>query len=83
MSDTLKTAFKLREDAAQRIYETWAAAPGYAPWVVGGNSWRQDDARRVADKIVAPLIAEHARREAAFAEARAAGYLPQSAPGDG
>jgi hypothetical protein len=54
MSDTLKTAFKLREDAAQRIYETLAAAPGYAPWVVGGNSWRQDDARRVADKIVAP-----------------------------
>jgi hypothetical protein len=30
-----------------------------------------------------PLIAEHARREAAIAEARAAGYLPQSAPGDG
>ncbi|WP_156967779.1 hypothetical protein [Methylosinus sp. PW1] len=55
MDETLKEA---TEVAAQAIYETWSDVDGYVPWVAYGNSLRQDDARRVASKIVVPLIAE-------------------------
>jgi hypothetical protein len=51
------------EDAAQKIYQTWAAAPGYVPWVANGNSRWQDDARRLANKIIAPLHARIAELE--------------------
>lgn len=36
------------ELAAQAIYESWADHPEYVPWVVGGNSLKQDEARRLA-----------------------------------
>ncbi len=34
------------ENAARALYETWSDLPGYVPWVVGGNSHQQDEARR-------------------------------------
>lgn len=36
------------EDEAKRIYEQWADHRGYVPWVEGGNSLKQEDARRLA-----------------------------------
>jgi len=36
------------EIRAREIYESWNQEPGYVPWVVGGNSLRQDDARQLA-----------------------------------
>jgi hypothetical protein len=37
------------------VYEAMAALPGYVPWVPGGNSNAQDDARRAARAIIAAL----------------------------
>lgn len=36
------------EERAQTIYESWKDQPGWVPWVSGGNSTRQDDARATA-----------------------------------
>lgn len=36
------------EAAAKAIYEQWSRLPGYVPWVNGGNSLKQDEARRLA-----------------------------------
>lgn len=36
------------EERAQRIYESWSGEPGYVPWVVGGNSLKQEEARAKA-----------------------------------
>lgn len=49
--DTLKQALEARqptEMAAQAIYESWSSQPGWVPWVEGGNSQKQDEARRAA-----------------------------------
>ncbi|AZD84990.1 hypothetical protein C4K14_2156 [Pseudomonas chlororaphis subsp. aureofaciens] len=35
----------LLEVAARATYETWSQLPGYVPWVPGGNSLKQDEAR--------------------------------------
>lgn len=40
------------EAEAQRIYESWADQPGYVPWVPGGNSDKQEEARRQASLAV-------------------------------
>lgn len=40
------------EAMAAEIYSGWFALPGYVPWVEGGNSERQDDARRMARVVV-------------------------------
>lgn len=40
------------ENAARAIYESWAAVPGFVRWVAGGNSHKQDDARRLARAIL-------------------------------
>lgn len=65
MTETLKEAI---ERGAQVVYESWADVPGYVPWVVGGNSCRQSEARHIADKIVAPLIAKRDALKARGAE---------------
>lgn len=36
------------EVKAREIYESWSGEEGYTPWVPGGNSLKQDDARRAA-----------------------------------
>lgn len=36
------------EIRAREIYESWNREPGYLPWIVGGNSKRQEEARRLA-----------------------------------
>lgn len=36
------------EAHAKEIYATWLLKPGYVPWVNGGNSTMQDEARRLA-----------------------------------
>lgn len=36
------------EREAQKIYEGWARQDGFVPWVPGGNSLKQDEARRLA-----------------------------------
>jgi hypothetical protein len=33
---------------AQKIYDSWAGQDGFVPWVKGGNSLKQDEARRLA-----------------------------------
>lgn len=38
------------EKAAEVLYNTWKDQPGWKPWVVGGNSLKQDEARRQAAK---------------------------------
>ncbi len=45
-----------REEVAQIIYETMpfdGRAAEKPPWIPGGNSWHQDEARRAADRILA------------------------------
>ena len=44
---------QLIEAVAKAIYKQWVAAPGYVEWVEGGNSFNQDDARRLARKALA------------------------------
>lgn len=36
------------EQDARKIYESWSDQPGFVPWVDGGNSTKQDEARRIA-----------------------------------
>lgn len=36
------------EAKAREIYDGWKHLPGWVPWVEGGNSHRQDEARRIA-----------------------------------
>jgi hypothetical protein len=54
----LRRADDAFEEAARQIYGTWSDASGYVPWVLGGNSDRQTDARIAARRVLAPLIAE-------------------------
>lgn len=42
-----------REEVARVVYETWFWSPDFVPWVVGGNSDKQFDARKAADGILA------------------------------
>lgn len=41
------------EAAAKLVYDTWKDAPGYVPWSAGGNSLKQDEARRVVREVFA------------------------------
>ena len=40
------------EAAAKAIYAGWEHQPGYLPWVDGGNSEKQCEARRLARKAI-------------------------------
>lgn len=47
------------EIAAKTIYDTWSATPGYVPWIAGGNSDRQIDARRIAKRVIDAAMEAH------------------------
>lgn len=36
------------ESLAKTVYDSWQTQPGWVPWVDGGNSLKQDEARRIA-----------------------------------
>jgi len=36
-----------QEAAARKLYDSWCDKPGWKPWVPGGNSFAQDEARRL------------------------------------
>lgn len=38
------------ESLAQQIYQSWESQPGFVPWVDGGNSLKQDEARQIASR---------------------------------
>ena len=44
------------EARARLIYDGWCDQPGWVPWVPGGNSIKQDDARRLARQEHAELL---------------------------
>ena len=49
----------LAEAVAKAIYWEWRRDAGYVPWVDGGNSLKQDDARKIARAVVssaAPVV---------------------------
>jgi septal ring factor EnvC (AmiA/AmiB activator) len=48
------------ELVAKTIYDTWGSMPGYVPWVAGGNSDRQIDARLIANRIINTAMEAHA-----------------------
>jgi hypothetical protein len=48
----LPRADQLVEAVAKAIYSQWIAVLGYMPWVEGGNSFKQDDARRLAREAI-------------------------------
>jgi hypothetical protein len=51
-----------REAVAREVYNTFSDQEGFVPWVEGGNSHKQFEARRVANRILA-LSPAHAERE--------------------
>jgi hypothetical protein len=57
----------LAEAVAKAIYWEWRRDAGYVPWVDGGNSLKQDDARKIARAVVssaAPVVREPLRDDA-------------------
>ena len=38
----------IEEVLARVIYDSWIGQPGWAPWAAGGNSDKQEEARRLA-----------------------------------
>ena len=38
------------ESLAQQIYQAWESLPGFKPWIDGGNSAKQDEARQIASR---------------------------------
>lgn len=40
------------ECAAQEIYKSWSGQEGFVPWVPGGNSLKQGEARRLARNAI-------------------------------
>jgi hypothetical protein len=52
---------ELVEAVAKAIYYEWRRDTGYVPWVDGGNSDKQDDARKIARAVIAgaaPVLEE-------------------------
>jgi len=38
------------ESLAKQVYQSWESQPGFVPWVDGGNSLKQDEARQIASR---------------------------------
>ena len=38
------------ESLAKQIYQSWESQPGFHPWVEGGNSAKQEEARQIASR---------------------------------
>lgn len=41
---------ELLESLAKQVYQSWESQPGFVPWVDGGNSTKQDEARQIASR---------------------------------
>lgn len=41
------------EREARKIYDSWSGQDGFVPWVIGGNSDKQEEARRLASAAMA------------------------------
>lgn len=39
------------ESLAKQVYQSWESQPGFVPWVDGGNSTKQDEARQIASRV--------------------------------
>jgi len=39
------------ESLAKQVYQSWESQPGFIPWVEGGNSLKQDEARQIASRV--------------------------------
>ena len=39
------------ESLAKQVYQSWESQPGFIPWVDGGNSTKQDEARQIASRV--------------------------------
>lgn len=50
---------QLVEAFAKKHYETWADQEGYVPWQEGGNSDKQEEARKVARSVVDGLTPDN------------------------
>lgn len=49
------------EAVAEEIYSGWHDQPGFKPWVRGGNSLKQDEARRLAREKLAARMANNTK----------------------
>jgi hypothetical protein len=43
---------ELIEQLAKLIYMQWIHSNGFVPWVDGGNSFKQDEARKIAKEFI-------------------------------
>ncbi|MFC0708978.1 hypothetical protein [Azorhizophilus paspali] len=59
------------ESTARAVYEQWADQPGFVPWVPGGNSLKQDDARRIARAEIDTAMGKEAGGHSAENQAEA------------
>jgi hypothetical protein len=67
---------QLMEQLAKLIYMQWIHSNGFVPWVDGGNSFKQDEARKIAKEFIeayqaaAPIdnVAEALEKAALIAE---------------
>lgn len=46
------------ESLARQIYQSWESKAGYVPWVDGGNSAKQDEARKIASRTFELALAD-------------------------
>ena len=51
------------ESLAQQIYQSWESQPGFVPWVDGGNSAKQDEARQIASRTFELALANQVENE--------------------
>lgn len=58
-AEMMKLRNQLVEIFAKKHYETWADQEGYVPWQEGGNSDKQEEARKIALSLVDGLTPEN------------------------
>lgn len=50
------------DSLAQQIYQSWESQPGFAPWIDGGNSAKQNEARQIASRTFELALANQVER---------------------
>lgn len=48
----------LVESVAKTIYDQWSGVEGWVPWVPAGNSFKQDEARKLARDAIQISVVE-------------------------
>lgn len=48
------------ESLAKQVYQSWESQPGFVPWVDGGNSHKQNEARAMASRTFELALANQA-----------------------